>query len=61
VTDEIELRHRRQHLLLALVLAGLTGDETFGQLLDAIDDYVAAAVRAALREAALPRTRRKTP
>jgi hypothetical protein len=44
--DELSLA--RERLLFALVLAGLTGDETFGELLDAIDEYAALSVRAAL-------------
>lgn len=43
-----ELILARERLLFALVLAGLTGDETFGELLDAIDEYVGLSIRAAL-------------
>lgn len=48
--NDAEVINARHQLLLALVLAGLTGDETFGDLLDAIDDYVALSVQAALRD-----------
>lgn len=43
-----ELAHAREQLLFALVLAGLTGDATFGELLDAIDEYVALSIQEAL-------------
>jgi hypothetical protein len=45
-----QLTLARERLLLALVLAGLTGDETFGDLLDAIDEYAGLSVQAALDE-----------
>lgn len=38
----------RLKLLYALVQAGVTGDETFGDLLDAIDEYTALCIAAAL-------------
>lgn len=46
--NDHQLSLARERLVLALILAGLTGDETFGDLLDAIDDYVALSVRFAL-------------
>ena len=50
--NDDELIEAREELLLALLLAGVTGDETFGDLLDAIDDYVALCIRLALGDAA---------
>jgi hypothetical protein len=48
--DPAELDAVRLKLLYALVQAGVTGDETFGDLLDAIDEYTALCVAAALGE-----------
>lgn len=49
--DPADLDAVRLKLLYALVQAGVTGDETFGDLLDAIDEYTALCVAAALGEA----------
>jgi hypothetical protein len=38
--DHRELDQARSHLILSLIRAGVTGDETFGDLLDDIDAYV---------------------
>jgi hypothetical protein len=46
--DPADLNSVRLRLLYALVQAGVTGDETFGDLLDAIDEYTALCVAVAL-------------
>jgi len=50
VDDWPDLDAARSKLLFALVQAGVTGDETFGDLLDAIDEYTALSVATALRD-----------
>jgi hypothetical protein len=48
--DPYDLNSVRLKLLYALVQAGVTGDETFGDLRDAIDEYAALCVAAALSD-----------
>jgi hypothetical protein len=47
VDDHSDIDAVRLKLLYALVQGGVTGDETFGDLLDAIDEYTAMCVAAA--------------